>query len=152
MISPPPPCSSAGWEDDIDRAGEVAGFGEVARRPEQHRRVTVVTAGMHDTRMGRSIGKAGLLDDGQRVDIGPEADRGYGGLPTPDDADDARAGDTCHDFVDSEIAKLALNDLARAGFLEREFGVPMQVTAPCRHVVLVVGDAVVDRHWRLSGS
>ena len=46
-----------GLEDHHDRTVKIAMFGKVARRPEQHGRVTIMTTGMHLSGMTGTMGK-----------------------------------------------------------------------------------------------
>jgi hypothetical protein len=73
--SPPPPPSSAGWKIMTGRAVEVARLGEVLRGAEQHGRVPVMAAGMHEAGVLRLVGRIRRLRDRQRVHVRPQARR-----------------------------------------------------------------------------
>ena len=133
-------------EDEIDGAGEIAGFGQIAGGPEQHGGMAVVAAGMHDARICRGIGQPGRLDDRQCVDVGTQPDRALRRLAAADHADDARPRESRHDLVDAEGLELLPDRRARPMLLEREFGMPVEVAPPSGHVVVEVGDAIADRH------
>ena len=60
-------------EDQVQRAGEVARPGQVARRAQQHGGVAVVAAGVHHAGVAAGVGQAGGLVDGQRVHVGAQA-------------------------------------------------------------------------------
>ena len=68
-----------GLEDEVDGAAEVARFGQILGGAEQHGGVAVMAAGVHPVRGAGGVGEAGRLVDGQRVDVGAEAD----GAPVP---------------------------------------------------------------------
>ena len=55
------PASSAGWKMRLHRAGEIARRREMLRRAEQHRRVAVVAARVHDAFVPARVRQAGLL-------------------------------------------------------------------------------------------
>src|SRR4029079_718472 len=60
-------------EDHDCGAGEVAGFGEIARRAEQHCGMTIVAAGMHLAGHRRSIWEIVRLLDRQCVHVGAQS-------------------------------------------------------------------------------
>ncbi len=64
----------SGLKDQHNSAVEVACFGKIAGRAEQHRGVSVVPAGVHAAWNRRSVGQAGVLLDGQGVHVGPQTD------------------------------------------------------------------------------
>ena len=70
-----------------DRAGRRVG-GEARRRPEHHRHVGVVTAGVHAARYCRGERQAGALGAGQCVHFRPHGNARAGARPreAPDDA------------------------------------------------------------------
>jgi len=57
-------------EHKINRAYEVPRLGEMSGRSQQHRRVTIVTAGVHTAGMMRGMWKVVVLLDRQRIHIG----------------------------------------------------------------------------------
>ena len=61
-------------EDEVHAALEIPGPGKVARRSEQHGRVTVVTASVHHAGRGRPVGEAVRLRDRQGVHVSTQAD------------------------------------------------------------------------------
>ena len=133
-----------GLEDEVDRAGEVAGLGEVLRRPQQHRRVPVVAAGVHGAVVGGTVIDIVRFEDRQRVHVGAERD---GALARPTFEDAHHAGlrqPSMH--LDAEGLQLFGDDRRRALLLEAEFGVGVNVAAPRRHVVVDGGDAVDHGH------
>src|SRR3546814_2303359 len=52
-----------GLEDKNHPAIEITGFGQITRSPQQHRRMSIMPAGMHDTHIGRRIRRNALLKD-----------------------------------------------------------------------------------------
>ena len=78
-----------GLEEEENIARDLlAALCQQLRRAEQHRRVDVVAAGVHDALVHAGKRKAGLLMDGQRVDIGAEGDALTGAFGAVDQADD----------------------------------------------------------------
>ena len=96
-------------EDHDGRAVEVARLGEVLGRAEQHRRVAVVAAGMHDA--GRPSTCRGRPSP-PRSAARPCRRAGRSTLPelvaaALDHADDAGAADAGHDLVAAELSSLS---------------------------------------------
>jgi hypothetical protein len=60
-------------EDQVERARELAVPRQVLGRAQQHGRMAVVPAGMHDAGPPAAVGQARLLLDGQRVHVGAQA-------------------------------------------------------------------------------
>ena len=105
-------------EAEDERAVEFAVFGEPARRAEQHRRVAVVTAGVHAARRGRGIFGAARLDDRQGVHVGAKQNalvraprRAFRAVQ---DAEDAGLADAFDDLVEAELAQALGDDARRA--------------------------------------
>ena len=62
-------------EDEAHLAGElVAVLEQQLGRSEQHRRVTVVPAGVHHAGPRRHVRNHVLLEDRQRIDVSPQHD------------------------------------------------------------------------------
>ena len=61
-------------KDEHDRAVELAVFGEVLRRAQQHRGMAVVSAGVHSSFVLRAMFERVEFVDGQRVHVGTQAD------------------------------------------------------------------------------
>src|SRR4029453_3617640 len=86
----------------------------------------------------RGVRDAGLLVDVQRIEVGTKPD-GLRRGPVLQHPDDASAGDPRVD-PDPERSKLAGDERARGRFLERGFGMRVQVVAPRAHVRFEGGD------------
>ena len=54
---------------------EISRFGQIARGPQQHRRVTVVAAGMHGSIVCRAMPEVVQLVDRQGIHVGAQAYR-----------------------------------------------------------------------------
>src|SRR5579864_218438 len=131
-------------EDEMHGAVEILGRGEVFGRAQQHRCVTVMAAGVHLAAVLRAMREAVGFEDRQAVHIGPEADRArrIAGAQTPDDAGFADAASD----LDAKLLELLRDELGRAGLLEAEFGLRMDVAPPAGQLV-VSGDDLIDyRH------
>ncbi len=83
---------------------EITRLGKVSRRPQQHRRVPVMAAGMHRARpLGRPF-RACRLVDRQCIHIGTQ--RRHRAVPLAlDHRDDTGLGDTFMDLVHPEFAQ-----------------------------------------------
>ncbi len=136
-------------EDEIDGAGEIAGFGEIARRAQQHRRVPVMAAGMHLAGDRRDVFEAVHLVDMERVHVGPQRDGAGGGGAPLKRADDARAGEAARD-LDPVGLKLRGDEGGRLVLFEGGLGAGMDAPPPCRHIAVKFGNAVDDRHGLAS--
>ena len=130
----------------MDRAGEVAGRGEIARGAEQDAGVPVMAAGVHHARPGGRVGDVVLLRDRQRVHVGAERDRALAAAGAQG-AHHAGAGDAAM-HLDPELRELGGDEIRGAVFLEAQFRMGVQVVPPGDHVLVQVGDAVV--HGLLS--
>ena len=112
-----------------------------------------MAAGMHHPRGFGGVGQPGLLQDGQRIHVGAQADRApAAAVLAADHADHAGLCKPGMDFIDAEFAELVLHDAAGADLLQRQLGVLMQVMPPRRHLRLEIGDAIDDRHDTSSGG
>ncbi|MNL65624.1 hypothetical protein D3C87_1899770 [compost metagenome] len=58
-------------KDENDAAGEIAGLCQIAGGAEEHRRVPVVTAGVHDAAIRRTMREIIALFNCERVHISP---------------------------------------------------------------------------------
>src|SRR3954451_6985039 len=107
--------------------------------------MAVVPAGVHAAGRARSPRHAALLDDRQRVHVGPEPDR----RPLAAAAHDrhhAGLRDAGVDLVDPELAQPFGDEARRLDLLEAELGILVQVPPPGGYLVLPRRDAVDDRH------
>ena len=96
-----------GLEDQHTAAIEIAGLGQILRGPQQHRRMTVVAAGVHLARHGRGMGQACGLHDRQRIHISAQPHSPVRCvLPPLDDSHNAGLSDTLGDVGDPEAAQL----------------------------------------------
>ncbi len=144
--------------EDHDRiACEIAGLGEIARRPQQHGGVTVMAAGVHQALRFGSVRQIGRLLDRQRVHIRPQPDDLHvavaDGPVALDDADDAGAAHTGNNLVAAEFPQTVRDQCRSAVHVVEQFRVFMNIPAPGLDVGLKLGDAVDDGHGdnRLSG-
>ena len=127
--------SAAGWQllgvlkHEPDLAGKlVAPFAEDLSGTEKHRRVAVVPARVHHPGSCRHVRDVVLLDDRQRVHVGPQHDH----LPRPgavQPRDDGRSGRPL-DLEPAERAQRLLDERGRLVLLERQLGVRMEMAAP----------------------
>ncbi len=128
----------------MQRAGEVARLGEIARGAQQHRRMPVMAAGMHLAGHGGGMGERVALVDVERVHIGAERD-GAARPAALERADDAGAGEAAMDR-EAEPLELPGDEGGGVVLLEGGLGMGVDAPAPRRHVGVEIGDAVDDRH------
>jgi hypothetical protein len=143
---PPPETFLGGLENQVHGPIEIAGLGEVAGGAQQHRRVPVMTAGVHATLMLRAIGEVGRLLDRQRVHIGPQPD-GVRGCARAQPADHTGAADPTKDF-EAEPRELRCDEIGGPTLLEPKLGVGMDIPAPTRQIVSEFCNALDDAHHR----
>ena len=117
---------------------------KIARRPEQHRGVTVMTAPMELARDDRPMRHVVELLHGQRVDVGPQADRTHA-VAAAKGSDHAGLRQA---FVglDAPGTQLVGNQRSRTELLERRLRMRVDIAPPRRHVVMERSDAVDDVH------
>ena len=116
-------------EDEAHLAGElVAAPEEQLGGAEQHRRVTVVAAGVHDAGTGRHVGEGVLLVDRQRIGVGAEHDD-LAGPGAVEPRHDGRSRGAL-DLEAAERAQRLLDEGGGLVLLERELGIGVQVPPP----------------------
>ena len=103
-------------EDEVDRAVEVLGLGQVLGRAQQHHRVAVMAAGVHLAGDRRLVIELVGLVDVERVHVGAQADRALG-RARAQHAHDAGLGQAAMD-LDAEALQLLGDDVGRPHFLE----------------------------------
>ena len=135
-------------EDEMHGAVEIASLRELPRRAQQHRRVAVMTAGVHPALMLRAVRKAVRLADRQAVHVGPEPDRARR-VADPQPADDPGLADPAM-HLDAERLELGGDQIRGALFLEPELGVGMNIATPPGQLVVKVADFLDYRHCRRS--
>jgi hypothetical protein len=131
-------------EDEMHGAVEIAALRQIARRAEQHRRVAVMTTGMHPPVMRRAIGKAVRLHDRQAVHIGPKPDRARR-VADPQPPDDPGLADPAM-HLDAEPGEPVGDEFRRAALLEPQLGVGMDVAAPPGQLVVKGANFLYCRH------
>ena len=134
-------------EDQMHGALEIPGRGEVSGGAEQHRRVAVMTAGVHLAVMGRAVGEIVHLLDRQRVHIGAQPDRGRG-VAAPDRADDPGSGEPAIDLA-AVFGELCRDQVRGALLGEGELGMGVDVAADRSQLVAIVEHLGNDRHRQL---
>ncbi len=137
-------------EDEADLARQlVAPLVQRVQRREQHRRVAVVAAGVHDAGVLGGELEAGLLLDRQRVDVGAERER----LPRPPGAhgrDEARLRRPV-ELEPFHAAEQLEEERRRLVLLEAQLGVSVQMPAPRDRLRLQLrGDEAAHRRSLLS--
>jgi hypothetical protein len=142
------PCPAAiflgGLEDQRDLAREIPRLGQVFRRPQQHRRMPVMAAGMHLARGGGGMRGPRRLHDRQRIHIGAKPDDRPLSLPF-DDRHDPACRDPLVKLVDPELPEPRGHEARRLVAVEGQFGMRVQMTAPALHLFGIGGNAV--DHW-----
>ena len=138
-----------GLEDEMHGAVEIAALREIARRAEQHRRVSVMAAGMHPALVLRAMREGVGFEDRQAIHVGPQPDRARR-VADPQPADDAGLADAAM-HLDAEPLELFGDQIGGALFLEAELGMGVDVAPPFGQLVVKAADLVDDRHVLLLG-
>jgi hypothetical protein len=138
-----------GLKDEVDGAVEIPCLGKIARGPEQHRRVAVMAAGMHDALMRRGVRAAGLLLDRQRIHVGAQRDGALAAAATQR-ADHAGPGEAAIDR-DAESGERRGDEIGCPVLLEGHLRMGMDIVSPRDHLGMELGDAVDDGHGSLRG-
>src|SRR5262249_7705850 len=107
------------------------------RCAEQRRRVAIMSAGMHDTGILRSVVEPGFFGDRQCVHIGAQPD-GIVTAAARECRDDAVAADARHER-NTEFGESLLHKGGGLLLLERELGIGMKMAAPARQLVMKIG-------------
>jgi hypothetical protein len=135
ITAAPPSDSSAGWKDEVNAAVNVefiAMFGHVARRTEQHRRVPIVTAGMHSPLASRTMGKVVLFLQGKGIHVGPKAN-GTAAVTFAQDADNAGCRETAIHFQPA-FDQFARHHFGSSELVESKFGMRVKVVPNGREI------------------
>ena len=125
-------------------AFEIARLGEIARRAQQHRRVPVMAAGMHQPVMGRAVREIVVLLHRQAVHIGSEPDRAQR-IAAPDRADNTGLGKPAMHLA-AIFGELLRDDIAGPLLGEAELGMGVDVAADLGQLVEIIEDFGDDRH------
>jgi hypothetical protein len=140
-----------GLEYEIDRSVERSRLAEQLRRAKQHRRVAVMTAGMHDARLFRRVGKPRLLHDRKRVELGSQADRARAGSAAQN-ADHAGAADSFVNLVERERSELFGNKARCFVFLKAQFRICVNPMPPGDNLWHNSSDGVIMQHSALLAA
>ena len=133
-------------EDQVDGAGEVAGLGEIARRTQQHGGVAVMAAGVHPAGTPRRPGERRLASWIGRASM--SARRPMPRPPRPPlitATTPVRPMPVCTSSQ-PKLSQLLGHERRRLVLLEAELRPLVQVAPPRGQLVLILGDAVDDRH------
>jgi hypothetical protein len=113
-------------EDEVHRAREIRVPGQIPCGAEQHRRVAVMTAGMHFARYRGLVGEPCPLFDVQGVHICPEGDGALTRLPALQGADDAGSGDADMS-LDSPVLQLLGHERGGSNLFKPGLGMGVDV-------------------------
>ncbi|MNX66104.1 hypothetical protein D3C86_971860 [compost metagenome] len=133
-------------EDDRDGAFEIAGLGQILRRPQKHGRVPVMAAGMGLAGRLRGPGLAAGLKNRQRVHVGAETDGRTIPVPPLDDADHAGLADAGLDDIAAEGLQFFGHEFRCFEDIIEQFRVLMQMASPAGNVFLHFSHTVQYRH------
>ena len=124
-----------GQKDEAQRSVEAARFAEQLGRAEQHRRVAIVPAGVHDSAALRFVFAVAALFDAQRVHIGSLRDR-PGATAATRTCDGACSAHALNDFVEPKLLELCGDERRRPQRFEAEFRMAMQFAPSTCHLAL----------------
>ena len=136
----------SGLEDQRYAAREIARFRQIFRRPQQHRCVPVVPAGVHLACVGAGIVQPGFLGDRQRIHVGAQPDGRPLGL-TVDNGNDARGGKAFVQLVHAEFAQAFRHESRGLEAVIPQFRDRVQISAPFCHLGGIIRDTVHDGHY-----
>ncbi len=115
-----------GWlEDQVHGPVEGPGLRQITGGRQQHRRMAIMAAGMHLSRMRRTMRELVQFLDRQRVHVGAQTDRARGRAVTqcPDHARAAQPAGDC----DAPFGELGGHQVRRTIFLKAQFGMGVDV-------------------------
>ncbi|KAG1445493.1 hypothetical protein G6F57_017548 [Rhizopus arrhizus] len=132
-----------GLEDQVERAVEFAVPGQVVRRRQQHGRVAIVAAGMHDAFVAAGVVQTRGFLDRQGVHVGaqPQALAAVAAAQLPDHASTAQ---TAFYFI-APLRQALRHQVAGAEFLEAQFGMAVDVPPDRDEFVGLGGQGLQDR-------
>jgi hypothetical protein len=133
----------------VNRAVEAAPLGDGLGRPEQHRGVPVMAAGMHQAGPFARIGQAGLLLDRQRIDVGTDAD-GVTVSAIPQRADDAGPSEAAMHLI-AQRSEPASDEVGGPYLLKAKLGMAVQGMSDGDEFRQVVLDEPCCVHVTLRG-
>jgi hypothetical protein len=130
-----------GLEHEVRGAGEVAGLREIARRPEQHRGVAIVAAGVHAARVSRAVLEGVAFLDRKAIHVGAKRDAFRAVLPARNDADHPGLGEPGMRF-DAQLAQIVGDDPGCSLLLEGQFRMRVNVAPDAGQLGLPGADAI----------
>ncbi len=131
---------------DGNPSTERARGAQMPGRAQQHRRVPIVSAGMHFARYARGISGTRFLEDGKGIHIGAQAECRAIAQAPGDGPNDARAANPgCH-FVAAEFPQLLRHKGCRRMGVEVKFRIGVQFAPPTRDLRLKFDGAIEKRH------
>ena len=128
----------------MDGALEIARRGEIARGAQQHRRMPVMAAAMHQALMLRAVRELVQLLHREAVHVGSEPDRAQR-VAAPDRADNAGRGEAAMHLA-AIFGELLRDQIAGALLGEAKLGMGVDVAADRAQLVESVEHLGDDRH------
>src|SRR5580700_7914457 len=125
-------------------AVEIARLSQIAGSAEQHRRVSVMAAGVHPALMRRAVRETVGFEDRQAIHIGPQPDRARR-VADAQPADHPGLADAAM-HLDAPLRELVGDQLRGAPFLETELGMGVDVAPPPAQLVVFGVNQVDDGH------
>ncbi|KAG1385764.1 hypothetical protein G6F59_017216 [Rhizopus arrhizus] len=123
-------------ENQHGRAGEIARLRQVLRRPDQHRGVAVMTATVHQARLGGLVTEVVILGHGQGVHVGAQPDHAPAvAALAANHAHHAGLADAAM-HLDAQRLKRAGHNPGGPDFLEAQFRMRMQIAPQRRQFVM----------------
>lgn len=122
----------------MDRPGKLARFGEVLGRAQQHRRMAVMTAGVHPAGIARGMRERVLLRNRQGIQVSTQRDRPVARYQSLERTDHPGAGDATLDR-DAEGFEQFGNQRGGLVLFERDLRMGMDALPPLRHLGMKLG-------------
>jgi hypothetical protein len=134
-----------GLKDEMDRPGKVSRLREVFGSPQQHRGMTIMTAGVHATAILRDMQEIVLFFYGQGIHVGAQRDCAVAWHGSVEGADDTRSGNAALDGYAEGLQELR-DQFGCLVLLVGSLRVGMDSMPPLSHLGVEIGDPIDDRH------
>jgi hypothetical protein len=140
----PSPALLGGLKDKHDPAIEVSMIGQVLGRCEQHRRMPIMTTGMHAPGVLTGVREGVVLGHGQRIDVGPQSQASLAAPPL-DHAHNPRLGQTSVHF-NAPFGQALGDQIGGSDLLEAQLGMSVKIPPKSGHRGGIVYDGFDQRH------
>ena len=131
-------------EDQHRGSGEVPVLRQISGRSQKHGAVTIMAAGMHDTRRARRMVRRSALVDRKGIHVGTQANCGAFAI-APNDRNHPAASDVLMQLIHADLAQTIGDEGGRFRQVVEQFRVLVQPVSPLSDFGNDIGDAVMRR-------